>query len=41
MKEFEMPEIRVELFAVEEILTGSSGGIGDNSSENDNQLPFG
>ena len=41
MKEFEMPEIRVELFAVEEILTGASGWPGDNESDNENQMPFG
>lgn len=40
MKEFEMPEIWLDLFAVEDVVTASgSGSITD--SENEDQLPFG
>ena len=41
MKKFEVPEIQVELFAVEEVLTTSGGWSESNESANDNQLPFG
>lgn len=32
MKKFEMPEIEVEIFAVEDVITTSTPGTGDNQT---------
>lgn len=35
MKMFEMPEILVEVFAVEDVITTSTGNLYDNETERD------